>query len=98
MPPGATQILLVRHGESAAVTPGEPLPQLGGQADPPLAAIGHREADLVGLRLRTEPIAAIYCSPLTRAVQTAAPLADALGLTPMLEPGLREVFLGAVDG
>jgi probable phosphoglycerate mutase len=98
MPAGATEILLVRHGESAAVTPGEALPQLGGQADPPLASIGRREAEIVGQRLRAEPIAAIYCSPLTRAVQTAAPLADALGLTPMLEPGLREVYLGAVDG
>jgi 2,3-bisphosphoglycerate-dependent phosphoglycerate mutase len=98
MPVGATQILLVRHGESAAVVPGEALPQLGGQADPPLAAIGHREADLVGQRLRTEAIAAIYCSPLTRTVQTAAPLAEASGLTPTVEPGLREVFLGAVDG
>jgi probable phosphoglycerate mutase len=98
MPVGATQILLVRHGESAALMPGEALPQRHGQADPPLAGIGRWEAEIVGQRLRTEPIAAIYCSPLTRAVQTAAPLAEALGLTPAVEPGLREIFLGAVDG
>jgi probable phosphoglycerate mutase len=98
MPAGATQILLVRHGESAAVVPGEALPQLGGQADPPLASIGRREAEIVGRRLQAEPIAAIYCSPLTRAVETAEPLAEALGLTPTAEAGLREVYLGAVDG
>ena len=45
-----------------------------------------------------EPIAAIYVTTLHRTHQTAAPLAARLGLTPIEEPDLREVFLGEWEG
>jgi probable phosphoglycerate mutase len=95
LPPGATQMLLVRHGESLGVTP---LPVRDGQADPPLDPVGVGEAELVGIRLGDEPITAIYTSPLQRTAETAAPLAARLGLEPYVEEDLREVFLGDVDG
>ena len=90
-------MLLVRHGESAPVGAGAPRPP-GMPADPQLDPRGRDEARQVCARSATEPIAAIYVSTLRRTSETAAPLAAALGLEPVVEPKLREVFLGDVDG
>jgi probable phosphoglycerate mutase len=97
-PPGATEILLVRHGESEAARPGESFPLVDGQGDPALHEDGRRQAELVGERLRHEDISAIYVTTLRRTAETAAPLAAALGLTPIVEPDLREVHLGVWEG
>ncbi len=97
-PPGATELLLVRHGESEPARPGESFAMLQGQGDPALHPEGERQARAVAARLRHEPISAIYVTILRRTHQTAAPLAEALGLTPIVEPDLREVHLGAWDG
>ncbi|GAA2215032.1 histidine phosphatase family protein [Nonomuraea monospora] len=97
-PPGATEILLVRHGESEPARPGRPFPLVDGQGDPGLAPEGHEQAERVGLRLSSEPIDAIYVSSLRRTSQTAAPLAARLGLTPVVDPELREVHLGEWEG
>ncbi|MDQ2754560.1 MAG: histidine phosphatase family protein [Actinomycetota bacterium] len=95
--PGATEILLIRHGESAAAVPGE-VPMLDGHGDPPLHPDGERQAERIAARLAHEQFAAIYVTNLCRTAQTAAPLAAKLGLTPGVEPDLREVFLGSWDG
>lgn len=50
-----------------------------GPADPELSDVGHAQAERLADWLRSEPITAIYSSPMRRAVQTAAPLAAALG-------------------
>lgn len=97
-PPGATEILLVRHGESAPFREGEPFPLVGGHGDPPLHPVGHQQAERVGQRLAHEDISAIYVTTLQRTAQTAAPLAARLGLDPEVEPDLREVFLGEWEG
>ena len=97
-PPGATEILLVRHGESAPEVPGRPAPQVDGHGDPALAPGGRHQAELVGARLAGQPITTIYVSTLQRTHQTAAPLARHLGLTPIVEPDLREVHLGEWEG
>jgi probable phosphoglycerate mutase len=96
-PAGAAEILLIRHGESAAAHPGRPFPVTNGRGDPALHANGQAQARAVGDRLRAAPIAAIYVTALRRTHQTAAPLAAHLGLTPMVEPDLSEVFLGDWD-
>lgn len=98
LPPGGTDILLVRHGESAPARADQTFPMVDGHGDPPLADEGEREAELVGDRLAVEPIDAVYVSGLRRTVQTAAPLAKRLGITPAVEPGLREVKLGDWEG
>ena len=98
LPPGATEILLVRHGESAPAREGHPFPLVDGHGDPPLAAEGEREAELVGDRLAIEPVDAVYVTNLRRTQQTAAPLAKRLGITPQVEPDLREVLLGEWEG
>ncbi|MEE8602749.1 histidine phosphatase family protein [Euzebya tangerina] len=98
LPPGGCDIILVRHGESQPAVPGVAFPTVNGQADPPLADEGHREARAMADRLRHEDVSAIYTSSLTRTKQTAAPLAEYLGITPVEEPDLREVYLGEWDG
>lgn len=99
-PPGACEILLVRHGESAPYEEGVPHPILDGHGDPPLDPVGHEQAQRVADRFVAsgEPIDAIYVTTLQRTHQTAAPLAERLGLTPLVEPDLREVFLGDWEG
>ncbi len=97
-PPGATDILLIRHGETQAAVRGQMFPMVNGQGDPSLRPEGEAQAQAVAARLRDAPIAAIYVTTMQRTHQTAAPLAAALGLTPMVEPDLREVFLGDWDG
>jgi probable phosphoglycerate mutase len=97
-PPGAADIIVVRHGESAAQSFESPFPLVDGRSDPPLHERGQEEARLVAGRLRSEDIAAIYVTTLTRTVETAAPLAAELGLTPRVEPDLAEVFLGEWEG
>lgn len=96
--PGATEIFLVRHGESAPVVPGVPIPSVDGQDDPALAPDGLRQAEQVGVRLADQAVDAIYVTTLQRTQQTAAPLAAKLGITPVVEPDLREVFLGEWEG
>jgi probable phosphoglycerate mutase len=97
-PAGATEILLVRHGESRAATEAEPFPLVDGHGDPELHPNGHEQAKRVAARLRHEPISAIYVTNLRRTSETAAPLSNALGLTPLVEPDLREVHLGEWEG
>jgi probable phosphoglycerate mutase len=97
-PPGATEVLLVRHGESAPVVPGVAIPQVDGQDDPDLAPQGRAQAERVGARLATAGIDAVYATTLRRTHQTAAPLLAATGLTAAVEPDLREIHLGEWEG
>jgi len=97
-PPGAAELLLVRHGESAAAVEGQPFPLVDGQGDPPLHEEGHRQAQLVADRLETENVSAIYVSTLQRTAQTAAPLAARLGIEPVVLADIREVHLGEWEG
>lgn len=95
---GAADLLLIRHGETQAAVRGQEFPKVDGQGDPALRPEGEAQARAVAARLAAEPISAIYVTTMQRTHQTAAPLAQALGLTPRVEPDLREVFLGDWDG
>ena len=99
-PPGACEILLVRHGESAAADPDRPFPLRDGQGDPPLHEQGERQARRVCDRLIAsgEVFDAVVVTTLQRTRQTAQPLLDDLHLEPVVEPALREVHLGEFEG
>jgi len=97
-PPGATELLLVRHGASAPFRVGEEFPLVDGHGDPPLDPVGHHQAERVAERLAGENIGAIYVTSLRRTVQTAEPLAKRLGMELIVEPDLREVLLGEWEG
>jgi probable phosphoglycerate mutase len=97
-PPGATELLVVRHGESAPARPGQQFALTGGHGDPELAPEGRWQAEQLGIRLAKEHIDAIYVTTLRRTHETAAPLASRLGVQPLVEPDLREVYLGEWEG
>ncbi len=96
--PGSTELILVRHGESEPAVPGRPFATVDGHGDPALAPEGREQALRVADRLADQRLDAIYVTSLRRTVETAAPLAARLGLTPTVEPGLREVHLGEWEG
>ena len=87
-------LYLVRHGETEANRKGLAL----GQADIPLNEHGLWQAGRLAVALAAEPFAAIYTSPLKRAQDTAAAIAEPHGLSPLIEPGLIEMDIGELDG
>ncbi|MGC8463823.1 MAG: histidine phosphatase family protein [Acidimicrobiales bacterium] len=98
VPPGATELLLVRHGASEAAEEGRSFPMLGVHSDPPLAPEGREQAEAVCRRLAGLGIKSVVVSPLRRTAETAAPLLAMLGAQPVVEPDLREVHLGEWEG
>lgn len=93
--PAGPILWLVRHGESTWNILG--LAQ--GHCDQArLTPRGARQAWDVASQLSGRPIGALYASDLQRAMETAAPLAAALGLTTAPDPRLRERRLGVLEG
>jgi 2,3-bisphosphoglycerate-dependent phosphoglycerate mutase len=82
------EILLVRHARPLTAT------VVSGQPDPDLDDVGRSQAQLLSEALVQCPVAAIYSSTLRRAIQTAAPLAAALGTPVRTDPDLVELSLG----
>lgn len=97
-PPGATELILVRHGESQPSVDGEPFALVDGHGDPALSPEGQEQAAHVCARLATERIDAIYVTTLRRTSETAAALAELLAIEAVVEPDLREVYLGEWEG
>lgn len=97
-PPGATELVLVRHGESQPAIDGQPFDLVDGHGDPALSPEGQEQAARVCARLATERIDAIYVTNLRRTMETAAALAERLRIAPVIEPDLREVYLGEWEG
>jgi probable phosphoglycerate mutase len=98
VPADAVDLLLVRHGQSQAYVAGTKFALVDGHGDPPLSPLGLQQAELVRARLAPAGIDVIYVTTLCRTAQTAAPLAGALDLEPLVEPDLREVHLGDWEG
>ena len=89
------RLLLIRHGETDHNAERLAL----GQADVPLNERGRLQAQALAAALAARyEIDAIYASPLQRALATAQPLAEALGLPVQVEPGLIEMDIGEVEG
>ncbi len=100
-PPGACELILVRHGESQPADPDRPFALVDGHGDPPLhEPDGVEQARLACERLIAsgETFDGVYVTTLQRTRQTARVLLDHLGVEPEVEPGLREVFLGEWEG
>ena len=83
-------IYLIRHGKPDF--PGGARMCLG-RTDLPLGALGRLQAAMLGFELR-DKVEAVYSSPLSRAVQTAAPL----GSGSEVLDGLTEQYAGEWDG
>jgi 2,3-bisphosphoglycerate-dependent phosphoglycerate mutase len=98
LPAGATDLLVIRHGESAPAREDTPAPTRDGHSDPALDPVGVAQAEHLAERLAGESLDAIYVTTLQRTAQTAAPLAARLGLIPIEVADLREVYLGEWEG
>jgi broad specificity phosphatase PhoE len=88
------ELVLVRHGESE----GNRDRRFGGHGPSRLTELGRRQAAAAAQAISRLPVDAIYVSDLPRAVETAAPLARATGLTPTETPALRERSVGEMTG
>lgn len=88
------RLILVRHGETEANRLGLTL----GRADVPLNDRGRWQAQRLAEALRRKPVAAVYSSPLRRALDTARSIAQPHGLTVEVEPGLIEMDIGQTEG
>ena len=82
------ELLIIRHGLPVRIDDAQ------GPADPELSDAGHDQARRVADWLRHEKITAVYTSPMRRAVQTAAPLAEVLGLEPVVDDEVAEFDRG----
>lgn len=83
--------LLIRHGENDYVKKHLLAGRLPGVH---LNKKGRAQAEAVAQKLAGAPVKALYCSPLERAQETAAPIAAALGLEIVTRPGLMETDCG----
>jgi 2,3-bisphosphoglycerate-dependent phosphoglycerate mutase len=89
-----TTLLLARHGE----TDWNRELRFQGHADPPLNELGRRQAQELADRLEREPVAAVYCSDLRRAHETARIVGERLGVGVTVVQGLREIDVGSWSG
>lgn len=80
------ELVLVRHGLPVRIDATED----GSPADPGLAELGHLQAQRVVTALGADEVTHLYSSPAARALQTAQPLVEALGLPLLVEEGLAE--------
>ena len=77
-------LLLVRHAEPVRIVDAD------GPADPPLAERGREQAERLATWLRDEPLDDIWSSPMRRAMETAAPVAEAHDLDVVVDDELAE--------
>ncbi|MEU0309240.1 bifunctional RNase H/acid phosphatase [Streptomyces cyaneofuscatus] len=89
--------VLLRHGETL-LTPEKRFSGSGG-TDPELSAIGRDQAARAAAHFAAlGTVQEIVSSPLRRCRETAAAVADRLGLAVRIEDGLRETDFGAWEG
>jgi 2,3-bisphosphoglycerate-dependent phosphoglycerate mutase len=89
-----TRIFLVRHG----VTVWHAENRYAGTTDVALDQSGYAQAERLAAWASNVGLTAIWCSPLSRARETAAPAARATRLEPHIEQRLREIDFGQVEG
>ena len=82
------ELLIIRHGLPVRID------DAGGPADPELSDEGHAQARRLADWLRHDRIDAVFTSPMRRARQTAAPLAEVLGVEPIVDDELAEFDRG----
>lgn len=89
-----TRLYLVRHGATRLTAED----RFSGADGADLSDEGRRQAGLLGERLSREELGAVYCSPLSRTVETARLIARSCGLEPVHVDELREISHGHWEG
>ncbi len=88
------RLILIRHGQ----TPNNVHSLLDTAVPGPgLTRLGELQAAAVPNAVAAQSIEALYISNLTRTALTAAPLAAARGLEPLVRDGLREISAGELE-
>jgi probable phosphoglycerate mutase len=80
------ELLFIRHALPVRVDEGHG----AAPADPALAPRGVEQAAALAEWLATEEVDAVWTSPMRRALETAAPVAERLGLAATVDEGLAE--------
>lgn len=89
------RLILIRHGETCWNR--ERLVQ-GGDSDIELNETGRAQAARLARFLESEPVVAVYSSPMQRAKATADAIAGRHGLVVEVDEGLREIDVGELEG
>lgn len=89
-----TRVVLLRHGQTEWNVEG----RYQGHLESSLTPAGLAQAAALARRAAGQALEAVYASDLRRARQTAAVIAEALGLPVQVDPGLRERHLGIFQG
>jgi broad specificity phosphatase PhoE len=90
----ALRLFLVRHAETAWNRER----RYQGWTDLPLTEAGRAQAEAAARALAEPPLAAVYSSPLQRALATAAVIAAPHGIQTILDPSFKEMRLGQWEG
>lgn len=90
----ATRIYMVRHGATKLSSED----RFAGAVDVELSEEGIFQAERLAERLADDDMKAVYCSPMTRTVQTATILASPHQLALIQKNGLREINHGHWEG
>lgn len=90
----ATRLLLVRHGATQLTAED----RFSGAVGVDLSKEGRAQVRRLAKRLADDPISAVYCSPLSRTVETAAILAEPHKLPLLQRDGLKEISHGRWEG
>ena len=90
----ATRLYLVRHGATQLTAED----RFSGAIGVDLSVEGRAQAERLAERLASEPISAVYASPLSRTVETATILATPHRLPVVQRDGLREISHGHWEG
>ena len=95
MPDAASVVLLVRHG----LMPTTGIKLLGRAPGLHLSDEGRRQAEAAAERIgKVAKIAAVYCSPITRARETAQPIGRAVKRALRIERDLADLDIGEWTG
>ncbi len=87
-------LFLIRHGETLPNRRRE----FQGTGNFPLTGKGISQAEKIASFFHDIPLTALYTSPMTRAMETAAPLAEVQALSPIPIPAFHEVDCGRWEG
>jgi len=90
----AAELFIVRHAD--AIPQADEIIPSGIYDDLPLSRVGREQAQALAERLSSLNFDAIYSSPLRRCLETAEPLAERLGIQPIIVEDLKEIKLGTI--
>jgi Fructose-2,6-bisphosphatase len=88
------QLILIRHGETLWNKEG----RIQGTSDIELSTVGIKQARLLALSLKDQPIGAIHTSPLKRALQTAEIINEFHSKEIQIHQDLMEMDQGDFEG